>query len=416
MLAANKTPEVCSNCTDPANNNTAAPYSTCAALCVVSVAFYIIIMVVAAFGCIMIIYAFAWNKKIRKAVTTYFIVSLAVSDLFTATVVMPFDVEQILTNYERWRHGAFMCTVWTTLYLLMVPTSLLNLLVLTVDRYKTLSDPLNRFKESPFMTKRRALVIIACLWIYCLLFALIPHMGWKVYPDVIMHGQCVFNISPIYSMLSSVLNFFIPLVLMCGLYFKIYCIANSLHTNLSVGQLASPSQSPRIDTGVQDRIVKSRSKKIKDQKMLLKNSRAAKTVLVIVFTFVLCWMPHTIYSFILSGACESCYHAKEGPILSAIFLIMGYANSALNPFLFGYHHRLFKKTFKLVINKVSMKCYRPRIQAPSRSRHLPAGSPYRITKSGSVQICNPQVEEFSFGNQNLGASLTSIKDVVIDKI
>lgn len=409
MAPANKTPELCSNCTEP--NNT-APNTTCAALCAVSVVFYVVIMVVAAFGCIMIIYAFAWNKKIRKAVTTYFIVSLAVSDLFTATVVMPFDVEQILTNYEMWRHGAFMCTVWTTLYLLMIPTSLLNLLVLTVDRFKTLSDPLNRFKESPFMTKRRALVIIACLWIYCLLFALIPHMGWNVYPDVIVYGQCVFNISPIYGMLSSVLNFFIPLVVMCGLYFKIYCIANSLHTNLSAGQLASPSRSPRIDTGVQGtRAVKSRSKKIKDQKMLLKNTRAAKTVLLIVFTFVLCWMPHTIYSFIVSGACESCYDAEEGPILAAIFLIMGYANSALNPFLFGYHHRLFNKTFKLMITKVLIKCHCHRIPSP---RHLPVRSPYRITNSGSVQIYNRSVEEIS-GNQNLGASLTSIKDIV-DKI
>ncbi|XP_031566787.1 tyramine receptor Ser-2-like [Actinia tenebrosa] len=401
--------KLCPNCTE--SNNTVPINTTCAALCVVSVALYIVIMVVAAFGCIMIIYAFAWNKKIRKVVTTYFIVSLAVSDLFTAIVVMPFDVEQILTNYEMWRHGAFMCTVWTTLYLLMIPTSILNLLVLTVDRYKALSDPLNRFKESPFMTKRRALVIIACLWIYCLLFALVPHMGWKVYPDVIVHGQCVFNISPIYGMLSSVFNFFIPLVVMCGLYFKIYRIANSLHANLPAGQLASPSRSPH-DTGVQDRRgVKSRSKKIKDQKMLLKNTRAAKTVLLIVFTFVLCWMPHTIYSFIVSGACDSCYHAEEGPILAAVFLIMGYANSALNPFLFGYHHRLFKKTFKIIINKVSVKFKCHRIPPP---RHLPVRSPYRITNSGSVQMYNPSVDDIS-GNQNLGASLTSIKDVV-DKI
>lgn len=403
-LTANLT---CTNC------NISKPSSSlpCTASCVTSFVLYVIIIVTALLGNILVVYAFASNKKIRQSLATYFIVSLAVSDMFTASVVMPFDLDQLVTNY-LWKHGWLMCRIWTTLYLLMVPTSILNLLALTIDRYKTLSDPLNRFKESPFMTKTKALAIIVVVWIYSLLFALIPEMGWKIYPSVIVLGACVFNISAEYSMLSSVLNFFIPLVSMCVLYFQIYRIA--IRTNkIPVGKkTSSPVTSPSMQIKHHRNVKKSSN--IKKEKMLQRNTRAAKTVLVIVLTFVLCWMPYTIYSFVYA-ACKSCLHVEGIEFLYTVFLIMGYANSALNPFLFGLTHPLFKKTFKTLFKKLISKCQR---EHPNNVLSVDTYStdklPYRITHSGSVQMFNhslyttTQVGSEMRGNKNLGASLNSL--------
>lgn len=380
----------CTNCT----TNTSQPVSpansfsmtSCTTLCVSSVAFYVIIIASAVIGNVLVVYAFITDYKIRQSLATYFIVSLAVSDMFTALVVMPFDLELVIVGYT-WRHGPLMCSIWTTLYLLMVPTSILNLLALTVDRYKTLSDPLNKFKESPFMTRNKALSIIAGIWVYSLLFALFPEMGWNIYPSVIMNGVCVFNISQVYSMLSSVVNFFVPLVTMCFLYLQIYRIAirkkEMTDTNGKLLPIASSSGMNLKHTSRKN--VKFSSINTKKQKMLLRNTRASKTVLVIVCTFVLCWMPYTIYSFVYA-ACFTCFTIKGIEILNTVFLVMGYSNSALNPFLFGLTHPLFKKAFKMLFMKLLSKIRHPRQHLPPCRFSNRQPTSHRITRSGSIHM------------------------------
>ena len=98
----------------------------------------------------------------------------AVSDLLTTCLVIPFDLELIVSGSTEWRHGEIMCNVFTTAYLLTVPTSILSLLALSVYRYIKLKNPLDHLKLSPLITKRRVTAITILLWIYSMLFALTP--------------------------------------------------------------------------------------------------------------------------------------------------------------------------------------------------------------------------------------------------
>ncbi|XP_020906914.1 5-hydroxytryptamine receptor 2A [Exaiptasia diaphana] len=189
---------------------------------------YIVVILAALVGNILVCTAVYINPHLRHNVASYFIVSLAISDIGTASFSMPFDAEAF-TTYRRWYHGEVLCIVWTTAYLFTVPSSIWNLFIMSIDRYKTLKNPWNRFKESHSMTSRRANITIIVLWVYCLVIALLPVTGWrfKAYPRSVINNYCAFNISKYFSLVGSFVNFYLPMFAMCGIYYKVYRIARA---------------------------------------------------------------------------------------------------------------------------------------------------------------------------------------------
>ena len=80
---------------------------------------YILIVAVAALGNLIVCFAIIANKSLRSSPTNLFILSLAFSDLLTATLAVPFDIEGLFLNLT-WKHGEIMCQVWVTVYLITV--------------------------------------------------------------------------------------------------------------------------------------------------------------------------------------------------------------------------------------------------------------------------------------------------------
>ena len=291
-----------------------------------SVSIYAVIIVLALFGNLLACLAFLVSPILRRSPTNHFIFSLAISDLLTTCLSVPFDLEQLLTNYF-WSHGEALCLVWTSSYLITVPSSIWSLLVVSVDRYKSLKDPLNRFRQTPFMTRKRAGLVIFSLWIYSGLFALMPVIGWKRVPLSVEDNYCQFNITIEYSLLSNLVNFVIPTLFMCALYWRIYKIASGMTRNDALSQLESSSS-----TG--ERAAKKLRKRIK----------TTKNILVVACAFFFCWMPHTalsIVSAIMYSACPTCLSAIPSDLYT-ILLMLGYTSSALNPYLYALRNRQFR--------------------------------------------------------------------------
>ena len=280
---------------------------------------HILIVVVAVVGNLMVCYAIITNKSLHRNPTNMFIFSLAFSDLLTVSLAVPFDIEAIILQ-GAWRHSEALCQAWITIYLTAVPTSILTLLAVSVDRYKSLSDPLNH----RFMTRKSALIISILIWLYSFLFALIPIMGWRLYDEFVFDGVCYFPFTKEYITLSSVLNFILPLLITCGIYIKIYLIART-HEGTFVGETSRKLRSNE------------------ENKVYTRNKQAAKTISIFVAAFFFCWIPFFSIS-IASTLCEPC--VKKIPHEANVVLLMfGYLNSALNPFLFAFRNSKFQATF-----------------------------------------------------------------------
>ena len=353
------------------------PVSTC----------YIIITAVAIIGNLIVCCTILFDRNLRNNPTTLFLLSLAFSDLVTATVVAPLDLD-IFFLRRIWWHGEMMCEIWSTVFLITVPTSFLTLLAVSVDCYKNLSDPLNRFRRTRFMTRKKALIVIFFIWAYSVVFASLPLMGWRNHPgeSVIFAGICWFPYTRIYTTLTCLLNFALPLLVTCGIYTMIYRIAKN-RNNKSV------TATRRCECG---KLTISQ-----ETNRYLGNLKAAKTISMFVGVFFFCWVPYSSYITVIR-LCESC--RDKIPLEAFPFtLMLDHLNSALNPFLFAFR----SKNFKDIYSKMKISVV-PKIWPKKKSRRASTISELTVT-SEIPDIKDDGIRLQSIKLQQLGESV-SIQD------
>lgn len=309
----------------------------------------VIITIAALLGNLLVLYAFFNYHRLRNNVTNYYIASLALSDLLTAALVIPLEIDTFI-NDSIWKKGETMCRIWTTLYLLAAPGSIINLCAVTLDRFIVLRVPL-RYTE--LMTPRKAVIVIVCLWVYALVTACLPVMGWKnTDHNNVLQGECYFNMTPEYTTLMNIVNFLIPMIFMAICWSLIYQIArkhqrrvkrlarsmsvNETTMSLTMNGVNGVSGRPSISDGTQTK------------KSIKKHLKGSKYIAIIVGVFFVCWLPYTLLSLSVSVCGDKCYYATPRE-LAIMLLIMGYLNSALNPYLYPFHDRQFKEAFKNIL-------------------------------------------------------------------
>ena len=287
---------------------------------------YIVITVVAVFGNFLVCFAILANRHLRRNPTNLFTFSLALSDFLAATIVVPFDIELLFLN-GAWNHGRAFCILWQVVYMITVPISTLSVLAISVDRYKTLSDPLSRFKNSQFMTQTRALIVIAIIWLYCPLWPFFVLMGWREEGEADDDGICILPYTKNFILISSFLNYILPLMITCFFYALIYRIAVKNNRSTKRGTFPSMRQ-PSKD----------------EKKVYLRNVKAAKTTSKFVLALFFCWQPY--FYFAIASAIDGENWEPFPYEVHPVLLMFGYLNSALNPFLFAFSNKSFKAVYR----------------------------------------------------------------------
>ena len=317
------------------------------------------IIIVALVCNIFVVYAFIGYKKLRTRVTNYFVISLAVSDILTAGLVITFKLDSDISN--KWKHGEFMCNLFTTLYLLAVPSSVINLCAVTVDRHLVLRMPL---RYNSLMPPRRAVLIIACLWIYAIIWACLPVMGWKEELPAVYNGHCYFLSTRQYNITVNIFNFVLPIIFMVVFWLRIYAIVQKhrkrdlkIERSLSLNTNDS-SNSRNLNYNVEGTLMNSPAhgrNERKDKKRMRRNVRRSRYIGYSVVLFYFCWLPYVTLSM-MNNLCPSCPLINRA--LVDAFLVLGFVNSALNPFLYPFHDKNFKEAFRDMWKKVRNKLFR----------------------------------------------------------
>jgi len=248
----------------------------------------------------------------------------------TAFFSMPFDVEVLLNPYQ-WSGGEFLCNFWTFMYLIAAPTSMLNLMAVSLDRYLAISTPLRYYTV---MKPKVALLIIAIIWLYSLTFTTAGMVRWPYYESSVINALCYFNINPYYSVVSSAVNFLLPTMIMCVIYYQIYKIA-SAHAQRIAKQ--------EVPTSVASNSNEDSATMTSEKKRIKRNIKAAKTIAIIVSTFLLCWIPLTLTSTV-GALCRECLIVNAE--LWTGFMVLAYMNSAMNPILYSFFNQQFRESFK----------------------------------------------------------------------
>ncbi|XP_061188359.1 5-hydroxytryptamine receptor 1A-like [Saccostrea echinata] len=177
--------------------------------------FAVIIIIATVFGNSLVILSILTDRRLHR-VGNIFIVSLALSDVLVGICVTPFAL--IYQLQGTWNFGPVFCEFWVSMDIICCTASILNLCMISYDRYNAIAQPLH---YAQFRTVRRVLFLVTIAWVYSIVIALPPLLGWKT-PDPKSPESCAISQNVGYTLYSTIGAFYLPLIVMLCFYCKIF--------------------------------------------------------------------------------------------------------------------------------------------------------------------------------------------------
>nr|QBH22221.1 serotonin receptor 1A [Nephotettix cincticeps] len=177
-----------------------------------------IIILVTVIGNVFVIAAILLERNLQN-VANYLVMSLAVADLMVACLVMPLGAVYEISR--GWILGPELCDMWTSSDVLCCTASILHLVAIAVDRYWAVTN----IDYIHTRNGGRIIGMIVVVWSVALVVSLAPQFGWKDpdYLDRINNQQrCLISQDVGYQIFATFSTFYVPLLVILVLYWKIY--------------------------------------------------------------------------------------------------------------------------------------------------------------------------------------------------
>jgi hypothetical protein len=295
-----------------------------------------------------------------RSVTNYFLVNLSVADLLVTLICMPVAISQAVI--KLWLYGEFMCRVTYYLQGVSVGASVFTITAMSIDRYMAIRHPM-AFRK--VFNRSTTLLVIFMLWIVALsIFApviwvrQVEPLGIDA-PNMNQAGFCYEKWSDnhqrlLYGVLCFVFVYAIPgsvVVLAYSLMgFRLCAISPPFNGPGNEG-MASTRQGTRL---VRER------------------RRVARILLLLAVLFAFCWLPYNVLALLFDLG------VNKNIELYSYTLLLGHANSAINPILYCFMTRNFRRAVRdlVLCSRVSLATrphQRCNIRAPLRNAITSSG-------------------------------------------
>ncbi|KAF7643447.1 hypothetical protein LDENG_00239270 [Lucifuga dentata] len=265
-----------------------------------------ITVILTVFGNLLVSASIAYFKQLHTP-TNYLIMSLAVSDLLLGMLVM--FPSMILSVETCWYFGDVFCKIFTSADVTLCTASILNLSFISVDRHYTICHPLL------YRSKITVHVVVLMILISWSVSALIGFGMIFLELNILGMKEFYYTHTTVSSTLSSILSFYIPGIIMLGVYLKIFLVAQRQARRI---QNISCNSSTKMSNTTQ--------------------TKATKTLAIIMTPFFVC---NIIDPFI---------NYSTPPVLFETLVWLGYLNSTLNPLIYALFYSWFRKALRLFIS------------------------------------------------------------------
>ncbi|KAG7472707.1 hypothetical protein MATL_G00111880 [Megalops atlanticus] len=362
-----------------------------------------------------------FSQRSLRCTSNCFLVSLFLSDLMVALVVMPPAMLNALCG--AWVLWPAFCPVWLCFDVMCCSASILNLCVISLDRYLLIISPL-RYKQR--MTPPRALLLVGGAWGLAALTSFLPiEMGWHslgrgwdhapgaagalngslaelaaphlqpapylalpLPPSAAAPSQCRLRVSLPFALVASCLTFFLPSTAICFTYCRILLAARRQARQVAAlthpphppphspgGPSHPPSpglatghappdrdycshQEPPTQRNAQSSVSSERRLAHRQGRRALK---ASLTLGVLLGLFFSAWLPFFITNM-AQAVCEC-----VPPALFDALTWLGYCNSTMNPIIYP----LFMRDFKRALGRLLPCCSSSSSSPPPLAPALP---------------------------------------------
>ena len=136
----------------------------------------ILLMAVVIIGNSLVIVAIFFEYTLQ-CVQNWFVASLALSDLMIGIIIMPFSLSQEVVGY--WLFGAVWCQLHSALDVLLCTASILNLTLIALDRYWSITRAIEYLN---FRTETTVTIMICVVWFISGVISMPPFLypAWRL--------------------------------------------------------------------------------------------------------------------------------------------------------------------------------------------------------------------------------------------
>ncbi|NXO08029.1 ACM2 protein, partial [Oriolus oriolus] len=244
-----------------------SPYKTVEVVFIVLVAGSLSLVTI--IGNILVMVSIKVNRHLQT-VNNYFLFSLACADLIIGIFSM--NLYTLYTVIGYWPLGPVVCDLWLALDYVVSNASVMNLLIISFDRYfcvtKPLTYPVKRTTKMAGMMIAAAWVLSFILWAPAILFWQFI-VGGRTVPD----GDCYiqFFSNPAVTFGTAIAAFYLPVIIMTVLYWQ---ISRASKSRIKKGKKeAAQNQETVSPSLVQGKIVKPNNNNIPTSRDGLEHSK-----------------------------------------------------------------------------------------------------------------------------------------------
>ncbi|XP_036451451.1 trace amine-associated receptor 6-like [Colossoma macropomum] len=265
------------------------------------------------------------NASCRKELhtpTNLLILSLAVADLLVGLFVMPVNIIKLIDTC--WYLGKVACSVFPVINSLSLSGSLCSLILIAVDRYIAVSDPL---LYSSRITVCKMAVYIILGWSFCLMYVFVfTYFNDHLTPSQMStkcYGQCVLIIKHSWAIAGIVISFLAPCSVILVLYSLIFNVARRQAKAVrAVKNGASRQHGVKVSSSSE--------------------TKAAKTLSIVIVVYLACWIPFNICSLF----------GQNITSLSIMWILLVWLiliNSCMNPLIYAIFYQWFRASVKYIV-------------------------------------------------------------------
>ena len=271
-----------------------------------------------------------YKGRLSPSSTNNFVINLAISDLLMCLFVMPFDVVYWL-HFPVWTLEPWICKLWNTFFYALHASASLFIIAISVDTYRTVSDPLNMNAFNGVKNSRKSVCII---WAWSLTVGSLIFTFQKTPPP----GEYLFDLNPVAYGLYLIMHMVLPQLLVSYCYLKLFHIAKGhavhIKSNQVSAEIPSGKQSPDM-LNLKERIV------------------LGKTFLIITVAYFFCWTPFISVQVVYVLGLEHTVNWCVLETMDTILCWLAYLQCCLNPVIYAIRKKLFRQLFKRVVEEVT---------------------------------------------------------------
>nr|XP_020638315.1 neuropeptide Y receptor type 2-like isoform X1 [Pogona vitticeps] len=283
---------------------------------IILIAAYSLIILLGFIGNSLVIYMIVRYKTMRT-VTNFFIANLALADLMVDTLCLPFTLAYTLL--DEWKFGAVLCHLVSYAQALSVHVSTLTLMVIALDRYRCIV-----FHLDSRISKKISVTIITTTWLVAAVLAsplaIFREYRYEEIPTINLRIAVCSEKWPsenrdatIYSLSMLLLQYVLPLSIICYAYIRIW---------FKLKSHISPTS--RSDSHC-------------------RRKKTTKMLVMVVVVFAVSWLPFHIFQLAVDLDLVLIFHDYK--LLYTVFHVVAMCSTFANPLLYGWMNKNYRNGF-----------------------------------------------------------------------